>query len=339
MPLDHYVPQTHLRHFYSPALEGKKMFGIRKRDLHIFPCSAKDVCREMDGSTNPFLVNERAIEGFLAHIEPLYNPSVECLRRGGPLDDQTIFALAGMTAYLSSCTPASARVRSDFLKASVEVTIGILEKRGDIKPFTNEINGTRMLSDMVAMGGVNVDIDKKYPKSLGIRSIIDLTYRFGNFEWEIIRNEHYDSPFFTSDNPVAIEVGKDPRIINKIIPLAPDVCLRVLPRIEGDRRVRRDFRDIKYRYLRAPREMVRRINTAIVQCAEVLVFSQVDAAWVKTFVKRHADARIMPVTLKIPQPQGGTAIVHTCRISLDGSNLTGLDRSGSKRIQRSPTVN
>ena len=65
MPLDHYVSQVHLRQFYSPALDGKQMYGFRKRDGHVFPCSSKDVCRVQDGSTNEYLLKDRIIEEFL----------------------------------------------------------------------------------------------------------------------------------------------------------------------------------------------------------------------------------------------------------------------------------
>ena len=84
MPLDHYVSQVHLKQFYSPALEGKQMFGFRKRDGHVFPCQSKDVCRVQDGSTNEYLLHDRAIEEFLKTIEPKYNSALSELRTGKP---------------------------------------------------------------------------------------------------------------------------------------------------------------------------------------------------------------------------------------------------------------
>ncbi len=42
---------------------------------------------------------------------------------------------------------------------------------------------------------------------------------FGNCEWEILQNDFQDSPFFTSDYPIAIEKASDPRVLNKIVPL------------------------------------------------------------------------------------------------------------------------
>ncbi|WP_377829145.1 DUF4238 domain-containing protein [Bradyrhizobium lupini] len=82
MPLDHYVSQVHLRQFYSPELDGKQMYGFRKRDGRVFPCSSKDVCRVQNGSTNEYLLNDRATEDFLKTVEPNYNPAIAELRTG-----------------------------------------------------------------------------------------------------------------------------------------------------------------------------------------------------------------------------------------------------------------
>ena len=99
MPLDHYVSQVHLRQFYSPALGGKQMHGFRKRDGHVFPCSSKDVCRVQDGSTNEYLLNDRAIEEFLKTVEPNYNAAIAELRTGRPSRD-TVHVIAGFAAYV-----------------------------------------------------------------------------------------------------------------------------------------------------------------------------------------------------------------------------------------------
>ena len=69
--LDHYVPQVHIRRFYSPAL-GERLYAIRKSDLKAFTPNSKGVCGVHDGSTSPYLVEDRAIEDFLQTIEPGY---------------------------------------------------------------------------------------------------------------------------------------------------------------------------------------------------------------------------------------------------------------------------
>jgi hypothetical protein len=71
VPLDHHVSQVHLRRFYSPKL-GRRMFAVRKSDLARFTPNAQSVCRIEDGSTNPYLHEQRVIEEFLKGAEPKY---------------------------------------------------------------------------------------------------------------------------------------------------------------------------------------------------------------------------------------------------------------------------
>jgi hypothetical protein len=54
MPLDHYIPQVHLKNFYSPVL-GDRMYATRKSDLKSFTPSSKSVCGINDGSTDAYL--------------------------------------------------------------------------------------------------------------------------------------------------------------------------------------------------------------------------------------------------------------------------------------------
>src|SRR5450755_2736294 len=115
MPLDHYVSQVHLRQFYSSALDGKQMHGFRKRDGHVFPCSSRDVCRVQNGSTNEYLLNDRAIEEFLKTVEPYYNAAIAELRTGRPSQD-TVHVIAGFAAYVTSCSPTAMRLHTGPLR-------------------------------------------------------------------------------------------------------------------------------------------------------------------------------------------------------------------------------
>ena len=63
MPLDHYISQVHLKKFNSPAL-GDRMYAIRKSDLKAFTPNSRVVCVVNDGSTNAYLLEDRAIEKF-----------------------------------------------------------------------------------------------------------------------------------------------------------------------------------------------------------------------------------------------------------------------------------
>ncbi len=76
MPLDHYIPQVHLKKFYSPILVDL-MYATRKSNLESFTPNSKSVCGIKDGSTNAYLKEDRAIEEFLKMIEPKYNEALD----------------------------------------------------------------------------------------------------------------------------------------------------------------------------------------------------------------------------------------------------------------------
>lgn len=301
MPLDHYVPQVHLRNFYSPLL-GERMYGIRKSDMHAFPCRSEDVCRTKDGSTNDYLKEPRAIEEFLETIEPKYNASLEKLR-AGRVDKGAVHVIAGFIAYIATCSPAAMRIGAAPLRNVVEAEANLLDKTGDLPKAPASLGG-KSLSELLAEGTVSIPIDNKYPQAIGISNVIDLVGSFGNFAWEVLINQEPGSAFFTSDYPVAIERTSDARILNKLVPLAPDVAVRIMPDLSKDRRNDLSFSDFDYRVRRPKGTEIREINRLIVQSAETLVFYRDAADWVKRFVERHRKYRIEPTSQKIPTGRG-----------------------------------
>ena len=98
MPLDHYVPQVHLKNFSAADLDGDLMHAIRKADLKAFPCRPKDVCRIENGSSNEYLLHDRVIELFLKEIEPRYNEAIATLRQG-KIDHKSAFVVAGFNVF------------------------------------------------------------------------------------------------------------------------------------------------------------------------------------------------------------------------------------------------
>jgi hypothetical protein len=292
MALDHFVPQVHLKNFYSPI--NRRLYAIRKSDLKPFTPRAEDICRIEQGSTNAYLTHDRAIETFLKSIEPKYNMSVDNLRKNN-IEKQTVFVIAGYFAYVARCSPAAMRIYAEPLKAYVKATATIMERQELIESAPEALGG-RSISDLFADGTAQVNIDHKYPQSLGIKNIVDTTKLFGNCRWEILLNEQSDSPFFTSDFPVAIERRRD-GVINHIVPLAPDLAIRIIPDINL-RRVPLDNSFSKFAYgrrtLRA--EETRYINRLIVQCAEDLVFFRDDLQWIKQFVSKYRRHRIEAAT-------------------------------------------
>lgn len=303
MALDHFVSQVHLRKFYSPALGGKKMYGTKKHTLETFPCGSADVCRIPDGSTNDYLVEPRRVEEFLKFIEPGYNRALDICREGKP-DADTVFTVAGFAAYILACAPAAMRLNSHWLAKTVESTASLLEKSKKL-PSPPEVLGGKTLAELIERGTIRVDVDKKYPQALGITGILDTALRFGNANWDIIINDESDSPFFTSDFPIAIEPSDDRRILNRLMPLAPDLAIRIRPKIDRpppDEAVH--FPNFRFRRDRPQRKEIREINKRIVQCAEEQVYYRDAHEWVLPFIRKYADYRMESVAEQIPVATG-----------------------------------
>jgi Protein of unknown function (DUF4238) len=291
--LDHYVPQVHIRRFYSPALD-ERVYAIRKSDLRRFEPKSKGVCGVHDGSTNPFLIEDRAIEDFLRTIEPSYDSAVEKLATE-TIDQQCIYTIAGFVASVISCSPAGMRIHSGPLKSIVEATAAMLEAQGQFLPRPPSLVG-------VSLEAV---IDRKYPQALGIDSIKHNTAMFGNFTWEILHNDFDDNPFFTSDFPVAIEKSDDPRVLIRIVALAPNLAIRILPDLAVDRATADfSFPHFRSRSHKLTRDRLLQINRLIVQCAEETVLFRDDHPWVVPFVAKNRNFRIEPYTFELRTPRG-----------------------------------
>jgi hypothetical protein len=311
MPLDHYVSQVHLRNFYSPVLNGL-MYAIRKSDLKRFTPKSQDVCRIEEGSTNAYLMRDRVIEEFLKEVEPRYNASLAKLREN-KMDQEAIASLAGFAAYVVTCSPTAMRLGTGPLKAQVEAEAAILDKQGLI-PKAPEILGEKSITELLKDGTVKFTVDPKYPQALGIASILHHTSVFGNSPWEILHNDEEGSPFFTSDYPVAMETFDINTPINRIVPFAPDIAVRIKP----DIRLSGTKPDITFTRFNAARRRLKRadvltINRLLVRCAEDLIFFRDDQEWVKSFVSKNRRYHIEPVTHKLPHGTG-YALASTHRV-------------------------
>ncbi len=314
MPLDHYVPQVHLRNFYSGGLDFKKMFGIRKRDCAIFPCSSKDVCRIENGSTNPYLYPSRQIEDFLETVEPGYNAAVASLIKGnfGPHD---LYCIAGFAAYVSACSPTALRLGIEPHRCAVEAAAKIIDGMGEIPELPVELGG-KSLSELIDDGSVNAKVDPKYPQAIGINQIVLKLSLWANSNWDFIFNKIEDSPFFTSDFPCAVEQSHDLRILNRLVPLTPYFAVRICPNFDaksslGDL----SFPRFRYRKLTPNRSEIGKINRSIVRCAEELVFSCGNAKWTGPFVRRNSDYWVEAVHDEIPFSDAATMHINRMRVT------------------------
>lgn len=288
------------------------MHALRKSDMKAFTPDAYSVCRIPDGSTNIYLVEDRAIEEFLKGIEPKYNKALTNIATDS-LDAECIYVVAGFIAYILACSPAGMRIHSQPFKGAAEESARLLDAKGEIGAPPPALGGAS-LTELLDSGAVRVAIDPKYPQAVGISSILQLTNAYGNFLWEILINEYDDSPFFTSDFPVSIERTPDPRIINRVVPLSPTLALRLRPDISHDT-TKRDFSfsGFRRRIRRPSRQEIAKINTLLVRCAETTVFFRDNREWVPRFVKKNSHYRIEPRGLRIPH-NGGTLLWSTLDI-------------------------
>lgn len=124
-----------------------------------------------------------------------------------------------------------------------------------------------------------------------------------------------DSPFITSDYPVAMEIFDINVPINRIVPLAPDLAIRIVPDIRLSR-TKPDLTFAKFRSVTRglKRPEVLQINRLLVRCAEELVFFRDDLDWIEGFIMKNCHYRIKSVTKKISRGSGNI-LVSTYRVN------------------------
>ena len=278
------------------------MYATKKSDLKSFQCNSKSVCRIEENSTNAYLANDRAIEDFLLGVEPKYNASIAKLREG-EVDGECVAAISGFAAFVTCCAPAAMRMHVAPLQSLVASEATILDRQG-LLPRAPPALGNKALTELLADGAIRVDVDRKYPQAVGISTFLDRVALWGNSAWEILRNNDSSSPFFTSDYPVALE-GKDAHLANWIVPLAPDLAIRIVP----DVRLSGTMRDLSFAKFSCRRRTPRRaelveINRLIVRSAEDVVFYRDNFAWIPNFIAKNRHYRIEVVTGRIPRGRG-----------------------------------
>jgi hypothetical protein len=97
------------------------------------------------------------------------------------------------------------------------------------------------------------------------------------FQWEILLNRIADTPFFTSDFPIAIDDTNHPPAINRIVPLAPHIAVRLCGQpLAPHERLDFSFSRLERRIREVSRHEVVSLNRLIVRCAETTVFFRDD---------------------------------------------------------------
>ena len=261
------------------------------------------MCRIEEGSTNTHLSDERIIEEFLKGIEPKYNMSVNKVLNC-QFDAESIYVVAGFISYIVACSPAAMRIHSELFRGTVVETARLLDLHKEIPPPPSQLGGED-LTELLENGKALINIDEKYPQAYGVTSVLSSTATFGNSVWEILINPFKDSPFFSSDYPVAIEQSGNPAVLNRIVPLTPYLAVRVMPDVQVDRdNLDFSFSNFRHKRKQLLRSEVRKLNQLFVRCAESVVFFSKMENWVVRFVKRNSQFRIELRTKKVPNGEG-----------------------------------
>ena len=320
MALDHYVSQVHLRNFYSPVL-GERLYAMRKSDGKAFTPNAESVCRIADGSTNAYLKNDRHVEAFLKTIDPKYNSAVSPIAAGAP-SPESIYVIAGFAAYIVTCFPTGIRLQAAPMKAKLESTARALDAARAFPPVPEAL-GSASLTELLENETVQITIDPKFPQAIGISNILQMTSMFGNFAWEIMHNSFQDSPFFTSDFPIAIEATQDVRVLNRVFSLNPSLAVRIRPDVSL-RRQDCDFNFTRFRFRvrKIARQEVRVLNKLLVQCAEDLVMYREDLTWVKPFVDKYSRYRIETLTQNFGTQKSALLLARQRVVECDNTRIS-----------------
>ncbi len=292
---DHYVSQTHLRGWQ--AADGL-LHAVRKSDLRTFRPRTHSICSVIDGNTNPYLSDPRAVEEIIKPIEGGYAGAVERVG-AAQIDGRSAVVLAGWIAYIETSSPAAMRLGAAMLSPWVAEMAKAIDAAGELPPAPPELGG-KSLSELLSDGTVGVNVDPKYPQALAIEGWSERVRMYGNCRWQFLLNDHSDSPFFTSDYPIIAEPAGAPHLANKVVPLSPTVAVRIIPWM--DPREAREgalLSNFKYAIRPLDRSGVREINKLIVRAAENIVIYRDPWDWVLPFVRKHAKFRMVSRTDRV----------------------------------------
>jgi hypothetical protein len=199
------------------------------------------------------------------------------------------------------CSPAALRLNTGPVKAAVEAMARLADAKGLFNKAPPSL-GSKLLTELMNAGELTVGVDPKFPQAFGINSILHHVSTFGNSTWEILRNFQDDTPFFTSDYPIGIEVTGLGTPLHRVVPLAPDLAIRIM----SDIKLTRVPDDPTFAKFRSTRRALKRheivyLNRLIAQCAEDLIFYCDDIWWTDEFLAKNRRHYIEPVKLSVQQ--------------------------------------
>lgn len=295
MAKDHYVAQTYLKSF---SVSGKIGFVnvIRKSNLQrLDAIPVKSICYAIDWSTNEyFSENPRIVEDYLKIFEPKW---ADCIKKvsAEEFDKETKYLMSGYIAYLRACTPTAARLGQGRLSEIVQQPYDIIEQKELSNP---KIQYRDVIEKIRECGRTRIDVNKNYPKALGIRSLLGIQARLLEFPWIVLKNETA-IPFITSDNPVSLQYWNNNPYCDFYCPITPQIAVAIHP-------TRSTNTEIDSLASMRP-EGVEMFNQLVIKCAEENVIFN-EALGVEALVKEFQDWRMELLTTKFPIERGSLIV-------------------------------
>jgi hypothetical protein len=104
---------------------------------------------------------------------------------------------------------------------------------------------------------------------------------------------------------VALERTADPRVLARLVPLARDLAVRLVPMLPaGPLRRQTPQANRRRRHRPADREEVAKLNRTMLRCAQDAVFYGNDAHCAPKLVVRNREFRVLPISRSIPTECG-----------------------------------
>jgi hypothetical protein len=187
-----------------------------------------------------------------------------------------------------------------------------LEQKGEL-PKAPKSLGYDKFSEMIDKGVIDIDVDPKYPQAIGISNILERVAVWAQSDCQVLINNCEDLPFLTSDSPVALEITPGSPIIPRVIPLAPDLAIRIVPHLNAGRDYLDGVAKFSPVFRRISRAEVKQINKNIVRCAEASVFASIRRKGLERMVSKNSDIFVFP-NIVVEREQNCRRIISSFRV-------------------------